>query len=77
MARVAQAGNGAALRFDWVTLEQGLEIQARHDVFVKSLPSRCAPLIRDPSDMADLLSYQLISGAVSAGADPFDIGENT
>ncbi|OUS34035.1 urea amidolyase [Rhodobacterales bacterium 56_14_T64] len=77
LARVAQAGNGAALRFDWVTLEQGLEIQARSDAAVKSLPSRCAPLIRDPSDMADLLAYQLISGAVSAGADPFDIGENT
>ncbi len=77
LARVAQAGNGAALRFDWVTLEQGLEIQARYDAAVKALPSRCAPLIRDPSDMADLLAYQLISGAVSAGADPFDIGENT
>lgn len=77
LARVAQAGNGAGLRFDWVTLEQGLEIQARYDAGVKSLPSRCASLIRDPSDIADLLAYQLISGAVSAGADPFDIGENT
>ena len=76
LARVAQAGNGAALRFDWVTLEQGLEIQARYDASVNSLPSRCAPLVRDPSEMADLLSYQLISGAVSAGTDPFDIGEN-
>lgn len=77
LARVAQAGNGTAIRFEWVTLEQGLEIQARYDALVKALPSRCAPLIRDPSDMADLLSYQLISGAVSAGADPFDIGEKT
>lgn len=77
LARVAQAGNGAALRFEWVTLQEGLEIQARYDANVKSLPSRCAALVRDPSDMADLLSYQLISGAVSASADPFDFGENT
>ncbi|NIZ62870.1 urea amidolyase [Sedimentitalea sp. CY04] len=77
LARVAQASNGAALRFEWVTLEQGLEIQARHDAYVKSLPSRCEPLVRDPSDMANLLSYQLISGAISADADPFDTGVNT
>ena len=77
LARVAQAGNGAALRFDWVTLEQGLAIHAKYEAAVKSLPSSCVPLIRDPTDMADLLSYQLISGAVSAGADPFDTGVNT
>ena len=77
LARVAQAGNGAALRFEWVTLEQGLEIQARHDAYVKSLPSRCEPLVRDPSEVANLLSYQLISGAISADADPFDTGGNT
>lgn len=77
LARVAQAGNGVALRFDWVTLEQGLEVQARYDAALTLLPSRCAALVRDPSEMADLLSYQLIGGAVSAGADPFDIGENT
>ena len=76
LARVAQAGQGAALRFDWVTLQQGLEIQARYDAQVTSLPSRCAPLVRDPAEMADLLSYQLISGVVSAGADPFDTGDN-
>ncbi|WIY27323.1 5-oxoprolinase subunit C family protein [Parasedimentitalea psychrophila] len=76
LARVAQAGQGAALRFEWVTLQDGLEIQARYDAQVKTLPSRCAPLVRDPAEMADLLSYQLISGAVSAGADPFDTGEN-
>jgi len=77
LARVAQAMAGAVLRFDWVTLNQGLAIQAKYDTYVKTLPSRCAPLTRDPSEMADLLTYQLISGAVSARADPFDIGENT
>ena len=75
LARIAQAPAGAAIRFEWVTLEQGLEIQAKFDASVKALPSRCAPLIRDPADMADLLSYQLIGGAISAGADPFDSGD--
>ncbi|MVO18219.1 biotin-dependent carboxyltransferase family protein [Parasedimentitalea huanghaiensis] len=77
LARVAQSGNGAALQFEWVSLEDGLAIQAKHDAFVKSLPGQCQPLIRDPLDMADLLSYQLVGGAVSANADPFESGENT
>lgn len=71
LPRVAQAPAGAKLRFDWVSLEHGLEIQRRSDAALKALPGRCAPLLRDAAQMADLLSYNLISGAVWAGADPF------
>ncbi|MCD9149913.1 5-oxoprolinase subunit C family protein [Pseudophaeobacter flagellatus] len=71
LPRVAQAQAGTELRFDWVTLEEGLALQARYDAQVKSIPGRCMPLLRDPALMQDLLAYQLISGAVSADTDPF------
>lgn len=71
LPRVAQAPAGAQLRFEWVSLEQGLDVQRRADAALKALPARCAPLLRDPAQMADLLSYNLISGAVWAGSDPF------
>lgn len=72
LARVAQAQVGTDLRFCWVSLEEGLAIQAKHDKQVKALPSGCRPVLRDPAMMQDLLTFQLISGAVSAEADPFD-----
>lgn len=77
LSRVAQAQAGAELRFRWISLEEGLAEQARYDKFVKALPSACKPLLRDPAMMQDLLSYQLISGAVSAAADPFETGDTT
>ncbi len=71
LPRVGQAQAGTELRFDWVSLEEGLALQARHDAQMKSLPGQCLPLLRDPAHMQDLLAYQLISGAVSADTDPF------
>ncbi len=71
---VAQASAGAVLRFQWVTLEDGLNAQARFQTQLASLRGACRPLLRDPAGMADLLSYNLIGGAVSARADPFDAG---
>ena len=72
LPRVAQAPAGAPLRFRWVTLEEGLEIQARYDAEEKTLQNRCRSLVRDPADMHDLLSYQLVGGVISAKADPFE-----
>ncbi|UWS03386.1 biotin-dependent carboxyltransferase family protein [Phaeobacter inhibens] len=72
LSRAVQAAAGAVLRFRWVTLEEGLAQQAAHEAAVAGLPSACRPLLRDPADMADLLSYQLIGGVVSAAADPFE-----
>lgn len=72
LPRVAQAPAGAPLRFRWVSLEEGLEIQARYDTEEKTLQNRCRSLVRDPADMHDLLSYQLVGGVISAKADPFE-----
>ncbi|MFS4580915.1 biotin-dependent carboxyltransferase family protein [Phaeobacter sp. C3_T13_0] len=76
LSRAVQATAGTTLRFRWVSLEEGLAQQAAHDAAITRLPSACRPLVRDPADMADLLSYQLIGGAISAEADPFDDAGN-
>jgi biotin-dependent carboxylase-like uncharacterized protein len=72
LPKVAQAPLGAGLRFRWVSLEQGLEAQQKFEAELKSLPRNCQPLVRDPADMQDLLSYQLVGGVVSATSDPFE-----
>ncbi|MDE4276792.1 biotin-dependent carboxyltransferase family protein [Phaeobacter gallaeciensis] len=77
LPKVAQAQAGASIRFRWVSLEEGLQIQDAYDRALRALPGGCHPLLRDPADIQDLLSYQLVSGAVSALADPFAIGGDT
>ena len=69
LPRVAQTIPGTALRFELIDMTTALEIHraARRDI--AALPRRLRPLIRDPHDISDLLSYQLISG-VTAGDDP-------
>ncbi|SDX09377.1 biotin-dependent carboxylase uncharacterized domain-containing protein [Ruegeria halocynthiae] len=66
MPRAAQTPPGARVRFEFVTLEQALALQAAYDANLSRLPGRIEPLVRDPHDIADLLSYQLISGMISA-----------
>lgn len=74
LPRVAQAAAGAVLRFQYVSLEDGAAIQARANTEQASLGRAVKPLIRDPHTMQDLLSYQLVSGVVSATASPFEEG---
>ena len=66
LPRVAQAPQGAALQFRFVSLEEGVAAMLAARRAVASLRDTCTPLQRDPHDIPDLLSYQLISGAISA-----------
>jgi len=66
MPRLVQAGPGAPLRFTFVTLDEAVELEREAARHVETLGKRLTPLLRDPERMADLLSYDLISG-VSAG----------
>lgn len=68
LPRVAQAQPGTTLRFKFVPLEEAVEIEQRDALARRDLRRKVQPLIRDPHDIADLLSYQLISG-VTAGDD--------
>jgi allophanate hydrolase len=71
LPRVAQAPAGASLTFRFVTLDEAREIEAKDRAARKTLPGKVRPLVRDPHEMQDLLSFQLVSGAVSATDDPF------
>jgi biotin-dependent carboxylase-like uncharacterized protein len=71
LPRAAQAQTGAALNFEYIDLDQAIALQTRYLAELKTLRSKVTPLIRNPAGMRDLLSYTLISGAISATADPF------
>lgn len=74
LPRVAQAPAGAGLQFQFVTIEDGAAIQSRANAELRKLPGTVTPLVRDPATMQDLLSYQLVSGVVSATKSPLDEG---
>ncbi|MCA8884814.1 MAG: urea amidolyase [Rhodobacteraceae bacterium] len=65
LARVAQAAPGLVLRFRQVDRDEALAAFARAREAEARLRSARFPLIRDPADVKDLLSYQLISGATT------------
>jgi allophanate hydrolase len=70
--KVAQAPVGAPILFEFVTHQDAIALETHARAEIKALASRAEPLVRDPYDIADLLSYQLVGGAVSAMADPYE-----
>jgi allophanate hydrolase len=72
LPRVAQAQTGSDMHFGFVDMADAIALQSRYQSELKILKSRITPLIRDPSTIRDLLAYQLISGAISATANPFE-----
>lgn len=63
---VAQAPAGAPIRFGFVTLQQALAAQQLYETRLAGLKNSCRPAVRDVADIADLLSYQLVGGVISA-----------
>ena len=74
LPRVAQAAPGTALQFELIGLGAALEIHKAARTEMAGLGRRLRPLIRDPHDIVDLRSYQLISG-VTAGHDSPQLDE--
>ncbi|SPF78134.1 biotin-dependent carboxyltransferase family protein [Pseudoprimorskyibacter insulae] len=68
LPRVAQAPAGAMFSFAFVTLDEAVSLDAAYRAHLAALPRQCRARIRDPHDIPDLLSYQLIGG-VTAGDD--------
>lgn len=62
---IAQTPPGAKLRFNLLTLAQADAAFCPEAGLIAALRANVAPLIRNPHDMGDLLSYQLIGGVVS------------
>lgn len=65
LTRIAQAAPGTPLRFEFVTFEQADKINLPDAQILRNLRGSVKPLIRNPHDIPDLLSYQLIDGAIS------------
>lgn len=73
LPRVAQTPAGADLRFRFVDLEEAVDLERAEATRRAELARHCRPLIRDPRLMRDLLSYNLIGGAV-AGNEQLEEG---
>ncbi|MEM8576605.1 MAG: biotin-dependent carboxyltransferase family protein [Pseudomonadota bacterium] len=66
LPRVAQCPLGGALRFRFITLAEAQGAERKAAAARAALPSKAVPITRDPREMADLLSYNLIDGVTSA-----------
>ncbi len=69
LPRVAQAAPGTALRLRFVPPGEALAAERRAAEARATLRRRLTPLTRDPRDIRDLLSYQLISGATAGNEE--------
>lgn len=67
---VAQAPPGAKLRFRFVTRDEALAAEREFRNHVKGLRDKVQPLVRDPADVPDLLSLNLVSGVIDAREGP-------
>ncbi len=65
LPKLVQAPAGSELRFEFVTLDMAVAAEQAEAARRAALPRSLRPLIRDPQDIADLLSFQLISGVTS------------
>lgn len=68
LPKVAQAAPGTRFEFRFVSLAEGAEAERAETTRRGRLAGSVKPLVRDPHDVGDLLSYQLIGG-VTAGND--------
>lgn len=69
LPKVAQARPGTQLSFTFVSLPDAIHIEQNAANHRAALKNKTRPLIRDPHLIQDLLSYQLIDGAVT-GTEP-------
>lgn len=66
---LAQLASGAAFRLRFIEVDEAVTaLQAARSAWA-GLRNQAAPLLRDPHDISDLLSYELIDGVVSGGED--------
>ncbi len=67
---IAQAPPGATLRFRFVDHEAARLSHTDEAAMLQTLRGAVSPLVRDPRDMGDLLSYQLVSGVTAGDIGP-------
>ena len=60
LPRIAQADLGEALKFRFVSLAEAEAAWESDEAILERLKRRCVPMVRDPREMGDLLSYELV-----------------
>lgn len=65
LPRIAQAELGAAIRFEFVTLERAEALWQSEEAQLAAIKSRLEPRVRDPREMSDLLAHELISKPIA------------
>ena len=63
LPKIAQASAGTRMQFTFLTVAEADATYVSHTQMKRQLTQMCTPAVRDPNDIADLLRYQLISGA--------------
>ncbi len=66
LPRAAQTPAGGQVQFEFVTMDEAVALHAAYLSDLALLGAQIEPLVRDPHDIPDLLSYQLIGGMISA-----------
>ncbi|HHL21536.1 MAG TPA: urea amidolyase [Aliiroseovarius sp.] len=69
LPRLAQAAPGARLRFRLLSLDEADALYQPETEILAKLCQAAQPLTRNPHDIPDLLSYQLISGVVAGNEE--------
>ncbi|MDJ0638981.1 MAG: biotin-dependent carboxyltransferase family protein [Paracoccaceae bacterium] len=64
LPRIAQLQPGDELRFQMVSLDEAEALWQSDDAICSTLRSKVSPRVRDPREMTDLLSYDLIDRPV-------------
>jgi allophanate hydrolase len=61
---LAQIPTGDSFQLHLISREEAVELLAAFRARLNALPRQMQPLLRDPRDIADLLAYNLIDGAL-------------
>ncbi|RMH45047.1 MAG: urea amidolyase, partial [Alphaproteobacteria bacterium] len=69
---LAQVPTGAEIALVPTDIDEAVAARARLAAELEALPRRLEPLLRDPADMPDLLSYNLIDGVTNGDTDELD-----
>ncbi|MFP7571260.1 biotin-dependent carboxyltransferase family protein [Marivita sp. S2033] len=69
LPRAAQTPAGKTVTFSFISRSAALQAEQTFRTHLAQLEKSCEPLVRDPAQIRDLLSYQLISGATSGRAE--------
>ena len=70
LPKLIQARPDVALRFTFIDIDAAVAAERADRAAMAALGTQISPMLRDPGDVSDLLSYQLISGVARGDEEP-------